>query len=112
MGGHAGLSLYHQGAAKKHKCYSKSVPARCYLRLLRDGINNSSLGEDVLEELQGSALQVGFVLCDGVAFVGELLLQLLQLLQVLTHLLETLCYCGEPAGRGGKDEGERRTRRK
>lgn len=34
-------------------------------------------GEDVLEELQGSALQDGFLLRDGVTLVGELLLQLL-----------------------------------
>lgn len=73
-------------------------------------VRGSLLGEDVLEEVQGSGLQVSFFLCDGVAFVGELLLQLLQLLQVLKNLLETLCYGCEPAG--GGEEKRRRTRRK
>lgn len=69
-------------------------------------VRGSLLGQEVLEELQGSGLQVSFFLCDGVAVVGELLLQLLQLLQVLANLLETLCYCCEPAGRGGTGEEE------
>lgn len=66
----------------------------------------SSLGQDVLEELQGSALQDSFLLRDGVAFVGELLLQLLQLLQVLADLLETLCHHSDPAAGGNRGGGE------
>lgn len=62
------------------------------------------LGEEVLEELQGAGLQVRLLLCDGVAVVGELLLQLLQLLQVLTDLLERFCHCCEPAGGGRRHE--------
>lgn len=64
------------------------------------------LGEEVLEELQGAGLQVRLLLCDGVAVVGELLLQLLQLLQVLTDLLERFCHCCEPAGGGRRHEEE------
>lgn len=64
-------------------------------------MGGSSLAEEVLEEVQRSGLQVSFLLCDGVAVIRELLLQLLQLLQVLTDLLETLCYRREPAGGGG-----------
>lgn len=62
----------------------------------------SSLGQDVLEELQSSALQDSFLLRDGVAVVGELLLQLLQLLQVLADLLETLRHRSEPATGGNR----------
>lgn len=81
-------------------------------------VSGSLLGQDVFEELQGSGLQVSFFLCDGVTFVGELLLQLLQLLQVLTNLLKSLRYCCEPAGgkrwmekHGGRDR-ERGGKRK
>lgn len=62
----------------------------------------SSLGQDVLEELQGSALQDSFLLRDGVAVVCELLLQLLQLFQVLPDLLETLRHRSEPAAGGNR----------
>lgn len=66
----------------------------------------SSLGQDVLEELQGSALQDSFLLRDGVAVVGELLLQLLQFLQVLADLLETLRHRSEPAAGRHRGGGE------
>lgn len=68
----------------------------------------SSLGQDVLEELQGSALQDGFLLCDGVAVVGELLLQLLQLRQMLADLLETLRHRSGPAAGGNRRRRRRR----
>lgn len=71
-------------------------------------VKGCSLGEEVFEEIQSSRLQVSFFLSDGVAVVGELLLQLQQLLQVLTDLLEALCYCREPAGGAGGGERGRR----
>lgn len=70
---------------------------------------SSSPGEDVFEELEGSSLQEGFLLCDGVGVVGQLLFQLLQLLQVLANLLQTLRHCREPAGGpNAEDPGSRR----
>lgn len=58
---------------------------------------------ELLKKAEGAVPQALFVFCDRVVFVGVFLFQLLELFQLLTHLLQTLRNYGEPGK--GRDAG-------
>lgn len=51
---------------------------------------------ELLEETDGTVPQRLLVFGDGVMLIGKFLLQFLQLFELLTNLLQTLCDYGEP----------------